>query len=61
MKGQYYIKEKKKKKPQVSKRITAGPTVLQGLNTVLPATGGAPELSSCDKRLDKAILTARQC
>lgn len=59
MKGQYYIKEKKKE--TTNKRITAGPTVLQGLNTVLPAAGGAPELSSCDKRLDKAILTARQC
>lgn len=48
-------------KPQISKRITAGPTVLWELNTVLPAAGGTPELSSCDKRLDKAILTARQC
>lgn len=48
-------------KPQITERITAGHTVLQELNTVLPAAGGAPELSSCDKRLDKAILTARQC
>lgn len=48
-------------RPQISKRITAAPTVPRELDTVLPAAGGAPALSSGDKGLDKAVLTARPC